>query len=126
MSPPHRVSASATARRSLCEVKPAWRLNAAQAAMSFTHCRLAYGRAGKKSFRRASVYLSPMGNGRIRRGAAASGSRSFGRGAVMNRGAFVEEMSAAQLSAGHGHTRQLLRASKGYERAAIEGFVDVE
>ena len=49
--------------------------------------------------------------------------------AVMNRGLFVEEMSAAQLRDGapaHGYTRQLLTASKGYDRAAVDAFVEFE
>ena len=52
-----------------------------------------------------------------------------GRIAVMNRGAFVEEMSGDQLRAGtpeHGYTRQLLLASKGYDRAAIDQFVEFD
>ena len=49
--------------------------------------------------------------------------------AVMNRGAFIEEMSDEQLRTGtpeHGYTRQLLVASKGYDRAAIDQFVEFE
>ncbi|MBT5263337.1 MAG: ABC transporter ATP-binding protein [Rhodospirillaceae bacterium] len=49
--------------------------------------------------------------------------------AVMNRGQFVEEMTAGQLRAGkpaHGYTSQLLTASKGYDREAIAAFVEFE
>jgi len=49
--------------------------------------------------------------------------------AVMNRGAFIEEMSDEQLRTGtpeHGYTRQLLVASKGYDRAAIDQFVEFD
>ena len=49
--------------------------------------------------------------------------------AVMNRGAFVEEMTDEQLRRAtpkHGYTRQLLVASKGYDRQAIEAFVEFE
>ena len=49
--------------------------------------------------------------------------------AVMNRGLFVEEMTDRQLreeSPAHGYTRQLLTASKGYDRAAIDAFVEFE
>ena len=49
--------------------------------------------------------------------------------AVMNRGAFVEEMTDEQLRRGtpeHGYTRQLLVASKGYDRQAIDEFVEFE
>jgi peptide/nickel transport system ATP-binding protein len=49
--------------------------------------------------------------------------------AVMNRGAFVEEMTDRQLreaTPAHGYTRQLLVASKGYNRQAIDGFVEFE
>ncbi len=49
--------------------------------------------------------------------------------AVMNRGAFIEEMSGAQLRSGtpeHGYTRQLLVASKGYNRMAIDQFVEFD
>ena len=49
--------------------------------------------------------------------------------AVMNRGLFVEELSDEELRSStpnHGYTRQLLTASKGYDRAAIEEFVDFE
>ena len=52
-----------------------------------------------------------------------------GRIAVMNRGVFVEEMSSEQLRAGtaeHGYTRQLLVAAKGYDRAAIDQFVEFD
>ncbi len=52
-----------------------------------------------------------------------------GRIAVMNRGAFIEEMSAEQLRTGtpeHGYTQQLLVASKGYDRAAIDQFVEFD
>ena len=52
-----------------------------------------------------------------------------GRIAVMNRGAFIEEMSGAQLRSGtpeHGYTRQLLVASKGYNRTAIDQFVEFD
>lgn len=52
-----------------------------------------------------------------------------GRIAVMNRGNFIEEMSSEQLRTGtleHGYTRQLLRASKGYDRAAIDQFVEYD
>ncbi len=47
--------------------------------------------------------------------------------AVMNRGVFVEEMTDAQLRSStpnHGYTRQLLVASKGYDREAIDRFVE--
>ena len=49
--------------------------------------------------------------------------------AVMNRGVFVEEMSGEQLRTGtpeHGYTQQLLVASKGYDRAAIDRFVEFD
>ncbi len=49
--------------------------------------------------------------------------------AVMNRGAFVEEMTDQQLrqaNPAHGYTRQLLVASKGYDRQAIDEFVEFE
>ncbi len=49
--------------------------------------------------------------------------------AVMNRGNFVEEMTDRQLREGtptHGYTRQLLVASKGFDRDAIAGFVEFE
>ena len=47
--------------------------------------------------------------------------------AVMNQGLFVEEMSVDQLRSGtprEPYTLQLLTASKGYDRKAIDGFVD--
>jgi peptide/nickel transport system ATP-binding protein len=47
--------------------------------------------------------------------------------AVMNHGEVVEELSVAQLRAHaprHPYTRQLLTASLGYDRAAVEGFED--
>jgi peptide/nickel transport system ATP-binding protein len=47
----------------------------------------------------------------------------------MNRGVFVEEMSSEQLRTGtpeHGYTQQLLVASKGYDRAAIDRFVEFD
>ncbi len=47
--------------------------------------------------------------------------------AVMNRGVFVEEMTDRQLrdsTPRHGYTRQLLVASKGYDREAIDRFVE--
>ncbi len=50
-----------------------------------------------------------------------------GRLAVMNHGAVVEEMSVAQLRArepAHPYTQQLLTASLGYDRAAIDRFED--
>jgi len=50
-----------------------------------------------------------------------------GRLAVMNHGAVVEEMSVAQLRARepvHPYTQQLLTASLGYDRAAIDRFED--
>ena len=49
--------------------------------------------------------------------------------AVMNRGLFVEEITAAQLrdeTPAKGYTRQLLTASKGFDRAAIAAFVEYE
>ena len=45
--------------------------------------------------------------------------------AVMNRGRIVEELTAEQLrrmEAAHPYTRQLLTASLGYDRAAVERF----
>lgn len=48
-----------------------------------------------------------------------------GQLAVMNHGRVVEEMTAEQLRAGvpeHPYTRQLLLASRGYDRAAIDQF----
>jgi ABC-type dipeptide/oligopeptide/nickel transport system ATPase subunit len=45
--------------------------------------------------------------------------------AVMNRGRIVEEMTVAQLREGRpseGYTRQLLRASEGYDRAVADSF----
>jgi len=50
-----------------------------------------------------------------------------GRLAVMNHGVIVEEMTVAQLRArepAHPYTRQLLTASLGYDRAAIDRFED--
>ncbi|UEM18871.1 ABC transporter ATP-binding protein [Skermanella mucosa] len=47
--------------------------------------------------------------------------------AVMNRGRVVEEMSVADLRRGEAaqdYTRQLLRASQGYDRAKADGFRD--
>jgi len=47
--------------------------------------------------------------------------------AVMNRGAIVEELTVEQLRADapeHPYTRQLLTASLGYDRRAVEGFED--
>jgi peptide/nickel transport system ATP-binding protein len=47
--------------------------------------------------------------------------------AVMNHGSVVEEMSVERLrtaSPSHAYTRQLLTASRGYDRAAIDRFVD--
>ena len=47
--------------------------------------------------------------------------------AVMNRGRVVEEMDVAALRRGEareGYTRQLLRASLGYDRAAADSFRD--
>jgi peptide/nickel transport system ATP-binding protein len=47
--------------------------------------------------------------------------------AVMQRGALVETMTVAQLAAAapqHAYTRQLLKASLGYDRAAVAGFED--
>ena len=49
--------------------------------------------------------------------------------AVMNRGAFVEEVSSSQLRSGtleHGYTQQLFVASKGYNRTAVDQFVEFE
>jgi peptide/nickel transport system ATP-binding protein len=49
--------------------------------------------------------------------------------AVMNRGRIVEELSDAQLRAGEAaepYTRQLLVASKGYDREAAAALVDYE
>ncbi len=50
-----------------------------------------------------------------------------GRLAVMNHGAIVEEMTVAQLRArapSNRYTKQLLIASRGYDRAAIDQFED--
>ncbi|WP_247886758.1 ABC transporter ATP-binding protein [Azospirillum sp. SYSU D00513] len=50
-----------------------------------------------------------------------------GRLAVMNRGRLVEELDAEALRRGEAredYTRQLLRASRGYDRAAAEAFRD--
>jgi peptide/nickel transport system ATP-binding protein len=50
-----------------------------------------------------------------------------GRLAVMNNGEIVEEMTVAQLRArqpAHPYTKQLLVASLGYDRAAIDRFED--
>ncbi len=47
--------------------------------------------------------------------------------AVMNHGSVVEDLTAAQLKSGepqHPYTRQLLTASLGYDRAAIDAFQD--
>ncbi len=47
--------------------------------------------------------------------------------AVMNHGSIVEELTAEQLRKGepeHPYTRQLLTASLGYDRAAIDAFQD--
>lgn len=49
--------------------------------------------------------------------------------AVMNRGLFIEELTDDQLRRAephHGYTRQLLTASKGFDRAAIAEFVDYD
>jgi peptide/nickel transport system ATP-binding protein len=49
--------------------------------------------------------------------------------AVMNRGAVVEETTAARLRAGtpdNPYTRQLLEASRGYDRAAVERYQTFE
>jgi peptide/nickel transport system ATP-binding protein len=49
--------------------------------------------------------------------------------AVMNRGQLVEELTDRQLREGtpmHGYTRQLLTASRGYDRQAIDAFVEFE
>ena len=45
--------------------------------------------------------------------------------AVMNHGRFVEEMTVERLRAGqpeHDYTRQLLSASQGYDRQAVDGY----
>jgi len=45
--------------------------------------------------------------------------------AVMNHGRFIEELTVERLRAGqpeHDYTRQLLSASQGYDRAAVEGY----
>jgi peptide/nickel transport system ATP-binding protein len=47
--------------------------------------------------------------------------------AVMNHGEIVEELSVEQLrtrAPRHPYTRQLLTASLGYDRQAVEGFED--
>jgi ABC-type dipeptide/oligopeptide/nickel transport system ATPase subunit len=47
--------------------------------------------------------------------------------AVMNHGEIVEIIDRGQLSAGSfekGYTRQLFLASRGYDRQAIDQFVD--
>jgi peptide/nickel transport system ATP-binding protein len=47
----------------------------------------------------------------------------------MNRGAVVEETTAARLRAGtpdNPYTRQLLEASRGYDRAAVERYQTFE
>ncbi len=47
---------------------------------------------------------------------------------VMKDGAVVEELSSETLAAGtpaHPYTRQLLQASRGYDREAIDAFVDI-
>ena len=47
--------------------------------------------------------------------------------AVMNNGALVEELSAVRLAAGEpedDYTRQLLGASRGYDRAAVDSLLD--
>ncbi|RMD61709.1 MAG: ABC transporter ATP-binding protein [Alphaproteobacteria bacterium] len=47
--------------------------------------------------------------------------------AVMNRGTIVEEMTVAQLRRGaprHPYTKQLLTASRGYDRTAVDAFID--
>jgi len=49
--------------------------------------------------------------------------------AVMNNGALVEELSAERLAAGEpedDYTRQLLRASRGYDRAAVDQLLDFD
>lgn len=49
--------------------------------------------------------------------------------AVMNRGQLVEELTDRQLRHGtpqHGYTRQLLVASRGYDRQAIDAFVEYQ
>ena len=49
------------------------------------------------------------------------------RMAVMNRGIIVEEMTDKQLRTDtptHGYTQQLLTASKGFDREAIQNFTD--
>ena len=45
--------------------------------------------------------------------------------AVMQHGEVVEALEVARLRSGtasHPYTRQLLRASRGYDRVAVEGF----
>ena len=56
-------------------------------------------------------------------------SHMCGRLAVMNRGNVVEELRAEQLKEGtpeHPYTRQLLTASLGYDRSAVDTFEDFE
>ncbi|NJN63789.1 MAG: hypothetical protein HC882_02180, partial [Acidobacteria bacterium] len=50
-----------------------------------------------------------------------------GRLLVMQGGRMVEELAAADLAGGtpaHPYTRQLLVASRGYDRAAVDAFED--
>jgi peptide/nickel transport system ATP-binding protein len=52
-----------------------------------------------------------------------------GRLVVMNHGRVVEEMNVEQLRTGepeHPYTRQLLVASRGYDREAIEQFEEYQ
>lgn len=52
-----------------------------------------------------------------------------GRIAVMNRGRLVEELTADQLRTGEpaeAYTRQLISASKGYDRETAKSFVDFD
>ena len=47
--------------------------------------------------------------------------------AVMNHGTIVEELTADQLQSAtpkHAYTKQLLVASKGYDRSTIDQFVE--
>jgi len=56
-------------------------------------------------------------------------SHMCGRLAVMNRGNVVEELRAERLKDGtpeHPYTRQLLTASLGYDRSAVDTFEDFE
>ena len=75
----HRRSASATARPSLCEEKPEWRLNARQPAMSSPHCWLVLlggnGMLLDKPLPAAAIGRGVAGRAAVRRGMSRIGAR---------------------------------------------------